>query len=594
MSATDSAPRGNRLFVKKSVEQVQRESAQHHLKRSLGKWNLLFLGIGCIIGAGIYVMTGNAAANFAGPAVVLSFVVAFFACVFAGLCYAELASTMPVAGSAYTYSYTTLGELFAWVMGWLLVLEYGVAASTVAAGWSGNVVSLLGNFGLVIPGEWTTSFVQAVQGEGGLTFVTGGGANLLGALGILAVTALLVVGISESANVNNIIVFIKVGVLLLFVGVGAMFIFNHQPQAVDNWTPFIPENEGGFKYGMPGIFRAASVIFFAYVGFEAVSTAAAEAKNPQKDIPFGILGSLIACTILYMMIALVLTGIVDFRELGVPAPIALAVDRMGTDWFSILIKVGAVAGLSSVMLILTYGQTRVFYAMARDGLLPQFFAKLHDKFRTPWIGTIVLGIIIAVAAAFLPIEILGDLVSLGTATAFGIVCLSVMYLRTSQAGLERPFRIPLGGGFVSQPVMVIVAAIVVFAFLGFFRFLLQSTWTNTGAIIAGVVLLTLLVMAVVKKGPKVWIGPVPVLGIFFALIMTGPLIEDIIVKATSGDPIPAILLGGYFSLGALIYIGYGYRNSRLGHGLPQIDDDGPGPSPQEALLHGVGDSNKPD
>ncbi|MGZ8370747.1 MAG: amino acid permease, partial [Caulobacteraceae bacterium] len=287
MSA-NKRPGGNRLFLKKSIEQVQYESSSHLLKRSLGKWNLLFLGIGCIIGAGIYVMTGNAAANFAGPAVVLSFVVAFFACVFAGLCYAELASTMPVAGSAYTYSYTTLGEMFAWVMGWLLVLEYGVAASTVAAGWSGNVVSLLANFGLAIPHEWTTSFVQAVQGPGGLSFITGGGANLLGSAGILAVTALLVLGISESASVNNVIVAIKVGVLLLFVGVGAMFIFDHQAAAIDNWTPLIPDNEGGFKYGLPGIFRAASVIFFAYVGFEAVSTAAAEAKNPQKDIPFGI------------------------------------------------------------------------------------------------------------------------------------------------------------------------------------------------------------------------------------------------------------------------------------------------------------------
>ena len=593
MSA-DTAPRGNRLFVKKSVEQVQRESAGSHLKRSLGKWNLLFLGIGCIIGAGIYVMTGNAAANFAGPAVILSFVVAFMACVFAGLCYAELASTMPVAGSAYTYSYTTLGELFAWVMGWLLVLEYGIAASTVAAGWSGNVVSLLANFHVVIPPEFTTSFVQAVQGPDGITFPVGGGANLLGAGGILAVTALLVLGISESASVNNVIVAIKVGVLLLFVGVGAMFIFNHQPDAIDHWTPFIPENEGGFKYGLPGIFRAASVIFFAYVGFEAVSTAAAEAKNPQKDIPFGILGSLIACTILYMMIALVLTGVVDYRELGVPAPIALAVDRMGTDWFSILIKVGAVAGLSSVMLILTYGQTRVFYAMARDGLLPKFFASLHPKFRTPWIGTIFLGIVIAVLAAFLPIDILGDLVSLGTATAFGIVCLSVMYLRTREKQLVRPFSIPLGGALVGQPVMVLVAALVVAGILGFFKFLLNSGWTNTGAIIAAVVLGAWLILTLVKKGPKVWIGPVPVFGIFFALVMTGPLVEDIIVKATKGDPLPAILLGGYLSLGALIYIFYGFWNSRLGKGLPQIDDDGPGPSPLEAQLHGVGDSNKPD
>ncbi len=589
----DAAPRGNRLFLKKSIEQVQRESNTHHLKRSLGKWNLLFLGIGCIIGAGIYVMTGNAAANFAGPAVILSFVVAFFACVFAGLCYAELASTMPVAGSAYTYSYTTLGELFAWIMGWLLVLEYGVAASTVAAGWSGNVVSLLGNFGMVIPPEWTTSFVRAVQGDGGLSFVTGGSANLLGAAGILAVTALLVVGISESASVNNVIVFIKVGVLLLFVGVGAMFIFEHQADAIDHWTPFIPENEGGFKYGMPGIFRAASVIFFAYVGFEAVSTAAAEARNPQKDIPFGILGSLIACTILYMLIALVLTGVVDYSELGVAAPIALAVDRMGTDWFSILIKVGAVAGLSSVMLILTYGQTRVFYAMARDGLLPRFFSTLHDRFRTPWIGTIVLGSIIAVAAAFLPIEILGDLVSLGTATAFGIVCLSVMYLRTREKQLERPFSIPGGGGMAPQYVMVIVATLVLAAFLAFFHFLLGSTWVSTGVLVVGAAMALWLVFSLFAK-TRVWIGPVPVLGIFFALIMTGPLVEDIIVKATSGDPIPAILLGSYLSVGAAIYIFYGFWNSRLGKGLSQIDDDGPGPSPMEAQAHGIGDSNAPD
>lgn len=588
MSVEGLRPPGNRLFIKKSIAQVQYESSAHLLKRTLGKWNLLFLGIGCIIGAGIYVMTGNAAANFAGPAVVLSFVVAFFACVFAGLCYAELASTMPVAGSAYTYSYTTLGELFAWIMGWLLVLEYGVAASTVAAGWSGNVVSLLANFGMVIPPEWTTSFVQAVQGDGGLSFVAGGGANILGACGILAVTALLVVGISESASVNNVIVAIKVGVLLLFVGFGAIFIFQHQVQAAANWTPFIPANEGGFKYGMPGIFRAASVIFFAYVGFEAVSTAAAEAKNPQKDIPFGILGSLLVCTILYMLIAGVLTGVVNFRELGVPAPIALAVDRMGVDWFSILIKVGAVAGLSSVMLILTYGQTRVFYAMARDGLLPQFFAKLHDKFRTPWVGTIVLGSIIATAAAFLPIEILGDLVSLGTATAFGIVCLSVMYLRTTNKELVRPFRIPGGGGLVPQFVMVIVAALVVGGMLGFFKFLLNSTWVGAGSIIAGVLLLAWLAFSLTRK-TKVWIGPVPVLGIFFALVMTGPLIEDIFVKAASGDPIPAILLSSYAAVGALIYIGYGYRNSRLGKGLGQIDGDGPGPGAMQAEVHGIGD-----
>ncbi len=525
MSA-DAAPRGNRLFLKKSIEQVQRESESHHLKRTLGAMNLVLLGIGCIIGAGIYVMTGNAAANFAGPAVILSFIIAFLACVFAGLCYAELASTMPVAGSAYTYSYTSLGEVFAWVMGWLLVLEYGVAAATVAAGWSGNVVSLLANFNIVIPPEFTTSFIQAKTGSDGLlTFVTSGGANVLGAAGILMVTLLLVVGISESASVNNVIVFIKVGVLLLFIGFGLGFI------NIANWQPFIPENEGGFKYGVPGIFRAASVIFFAYVGFEAVSTAAAEAKNPKRDVPIGILGSLIVCTIIYMLVAAVLTGVVPFRELGVAAPIALAVDKMGIPWFALLIKVGAVAGLSSVMLILTYGQTRIFYAMARDGLLPRFFATLHPKFRTPWVGTLILGSIIAVGAAMLPIEILGDLVSLGTATAFAIVCISVMYLRRARPDLERPFRAPWG--------MV-----------------------------------------------------TPILGIFFALLMTGPLLLDMYAKATSGDPIPAYLLGGYLSLGALIYIGYGFWNSRLGKGLPQIDDDqGAGPGAEQAIAHGLGDGH---
>lgn len=522
--SVETAPSGNKLFIRKSIDQVQRESHTQGLKRTLGAWNLVLLGIGCIIGAGIYVMTGNAAANFAGPAVVLSFVVAFFACVFAGLCYAELASTMPVAGSAYTYSYTTLGEVFAWVMGWLLVLEYGVAAATVAAGWSGNVVSLLKDFGVVIPLEMTDSFVRAVQlPQGGFTFESGGSANLLGALGILGITILLVIGISESATVNNVIVFIKVGVLLLFIGFGLAFI------NLDNWTPFIPPNEGGFTYGVPGIFRAASVIFFAYVGFEAVSTAAAEAKNPQRDVPIGVLGSLIVCTIIYMLVAAVLTGVVPFRELGVSAPIALAVDRMGMPWFSLLIKIGAVAGLTSVMLILTYGQSRIFFAMARDGLLPRFFATLHPRFRTPWIGTIVLGMIIALAASMLPIQILGDLVSLGTATAFSIVCISVIWLRRARPDLVRPFRAP--GGIAT-----------------------------------------------------------PILGIVFAMVMAVPLVLDIFTKAISGDPIPAILLAVYGLFGASIYAFYGRKHSRLGQGLPQIDaDQEAGTGPEQAIARGIED-----
>jgi APA family basic amino acid/polyamine antiporter len=575
-------PPGNRLLIKKSIDQVQREASTGHLKRTLGPINLVLLGIGCIIGAGIYVITGTAAANFAGPAVMLSFIIAGMACAFAGLCYAELASTMPVAGSAYTYSYTTLGEIFAWTMGWLLVLEYGVAAATVAAGWSGNVVSLLADFGVVLPTTLTTSYVNAVPAAvgSGFTFVTGAGFNIVAAIGILAVTALLVLGVSESAKVNNVIVFIKVGILLLFIGMGVAYV------NVENWQPLIPPNEGGFHYGIPGVFRAASVIFFAYVGFEAVSTAAAEAKNPARDIPIGILGSLVVCTIIYMATAAVLTGIVPFRELGVAAPIALAVDRMEMPWFSLLIKVGTIAGLTSVMLILTYGQSRIFYAIARDGLLPRVFSLLHKKFRTPWAGTLILGVGIAVLASMLPIGILGDLVSLGTACAFGIVSLSVMYLRTARSDLVRPFRVPLGGGLVSQPVAILIGTAMVFLGLGFFRYLLQSTWTDVGAIIVTVAAAVLLVLAILRKGPPVWMGFVPLAGVFFAFVMAGPLIEDVVVKAATGDPLPAWLLTGYFTLGAAIYVGYGYWNSRLAQGLQAIEDT-PGLSPLEAQRHGV-------
>jgi APA family basic amino acid/polyamine antiporter len=577
-------PPGNRLLITKSVDQVMREANSHALKRTLGPLNLVLLGIGCIIGAGIYVMTGNAAANYAGPAVMLSFVVAGFACAFAGLCYAELASTMPVAGSAYTYSYTTLGEVFAWVMGWLLVLEYGVAASTVAAGWSGSLVSLLANFGLQIPPEFTTSYITAVQGAHGLTFPMGGGVNLLGSLGILSVTALLVLGVSESANVNNVIVMIKVGVLLAFIAMGIFFVHP------TNWQPFIPANEGGFTYGLPGIFRAASVIFFAYVGFEAVSTAAAEAKNPKRDMPIGILGSLVVCTLIYMAVAAVLTGVVPFRQLNVAAPIALAVDVMGIAWFAVLIKVGAVAGLTSVMLILTYGQTRVFYAMARDGLLPRIFSVLHEKFRTPWVGTIILGCVIAVLAAVLPIQILGDLVSLGTATAFGIVCLSIMFLRTTRPELPRPFRVPLGGGLVSLPIMVGIAFAALMGMLAFFRFFLLSTWTNVGIFVVVGICALWLALVWKKRATKVWMGTAPVLGIVGAMIMVGPLIEDVFRKLLAGDPIPAILLGGYAVLGALIYIFYGIRHSRLAKG-EDISEDYAGTGPMAAELVGIRDDH---
>ncbi len=519
----------SRLFIKKSIDQIQQEAAAHVLKRSLGAVNLVFLGIGCIIGAGIYVITGNAAAQFAGPAVMISFVIAGLACAFAGLCYAELSSSMPVSGSAYTYSYATLGELFAWIMGWLLVLEYGVAASTVAVGFSGYVASFLRDLGLAVPAALSSPTVQSFAGpDGTLLFHATGSVNLVAAAGILMVTALLVVGISESARVNNVIVLIKGGVLLLFIGFGVFYI------KTANWTPFIPPNQGGSTYGWAGVFRAASAIFFAYVGFEAVSTASAEAKNPQRDVPIGILGSLLVCTVLYMAVAAVLTGVVPFRELGVPEPIAIAVDRMHLPWFAKLIKVGAITGLSSVMLILTYGQTRVFFSMARDGLLPPMFARLHPRFRTPWLGTLFLGALIAVAAAVLPITILNDLVSLGTAAAFAIVCLTVMYLRSTRPELERPFRVPGGGVWIG----------------------------------------------------RAWIGTVPVLGILSCFVLAGPLLVDIVQKAARGDAIPAVLLAVYAALGAVIYAVYGLKHSRLARGLDILDV---GPGPEQALAAGHGD-----
>ncbi|MGH7010169.1 MAG: amino acid permease, partial [Caulobacteraceae bacterium] len=510
----------------------------------------------------------------------LSFVIAGFACAFAGLCYAELASTMPVAGSAYTYAYATLGEVFAWVMGWLLVLEYGVAAATVAVGWSGYVTSFLADLHVAVPAAWSTSLVQSVTGPHGLVFHVGTSLNLIAAAGILAVTALLVFGVSESARVNNVIVFIKVGVLVLFVAVGVFYIHPH------NWTPFVPASRGGFTYGVKGIFRAASVIFFAYVGFEAVSTAAAEARNPQRDMPIGILGSLFICTIIYMSVAAVLTGVVPYRLLSVPEPIALAVDRMHQPIFAYLIKIGAIAGLSSVMLILTYGQSRIFYSMSRDGLLPAVLGRLHRRFRTPWIGTIILGSLIAILSVLLPITILGDLVSLGTACAFGIVCLATMYLRTAKPEIHRPFRVPLGGGLVQKQWVIGLIFVLLEAGMGFFYFVFTGTWAEAGAVIVAVVCALWLALSWGSRRVRWWIGASPILGIIGAVIMAEPLLQDITEKALRGDRIPATILGGYILLGAIIYLTYGLWNSRLAKGLP-VRDEGIPQGAMEAQVHGV-------
>lgn len=518
-----------RLLQKKSVGQIQAEAQSHTLKRTLGKWNLVSLGIGCIIGAGIFVMTGQAAADHAGPALMISFIFTGIACAFVGLCYAELASVLPISGSAYTYAYATLGELLAWVMGWLLVLEYGVAASTVAVGWSGYVNSFLIGFGVFLPPEFVNAMNEPISvSEAMRAFYEGHGYTIIEAVtgntkeyflgdattgkmvlgvfnapafvGIALVTALLTIGVSESAKVNNFIVFVKLAVVVLFIAIGLFYV------NVDNWTPFIPENTGPGHYGWDGVFRAASIIFFAYVGFEAVSTAAQEAKDPQKDMPFGIIGSLVVCTILYIGVSAVLTGIVPYKQLGVADPMAVAVDTIGLGWFAFLIKVGAIMGLSSVMMVLLYGQTRIFFVMSHDGLLPKLFSKVHSKFHTPHINTMVVGLIVALAAGFTPIRVLGDLVSLGTLLAFMIVCFSVLYLRKKQPDLVRPFRTP----FV--PVVPILG-ILTCGYLVYSIFFGRDT--------AGDVVLT-------DSGAHV-------------LELTGP----------------------YVLVGALIYVLYGYRNSRL-------------------------------
>ena len=425
----------SKFMVKKPVSTIQKESQSGELKRSLSAANLISLGIGCIIGTGIFVMTGQAAALYAGPAIIISFLLTGLCCAFCAMCYAELASMLPVSGSAYSYAYASLGELVAWVMGWLMLLEYGIAGSTVAVGWSGYLVSFLKDFGVIIPPEWAAATgmkVTLASGEVGKAIF-----NLPAFLGLMGVTTLLVAGVKESATVNNVIVVIKLTVIVLFIAFGFFYI---NPA---NWHPFVPENTGVFGHlGWSGVMKGAGYIFFAYVGFEAVSTAAQEAKNPQRDVPIGILGSLIICTILYILVSLVLTGIVKYDTLNVPDPIAVAVDAIHLPWLAFIVKIGAICGLSSVMLVLMYGQTRIFYTMAKDGLLPKVFSHIHTKYQTPWVNTILVGIISGVVAGMTPIDDLGNLVNLGTLLAFTIICFTVLYLRIKEPNLNRPFKVP--------------------------------------------------------------------------------------------------------------------------------------------------------
>jgi APA family basic amino acid/polyamine antiporter len=454
------------MLATKPLDALMQQAGEHvegGLRRVLGPINLVTLGIGAIIGAGIFVLTGTVAASFTGPAIVLSFILAGCGCVFAGLCYAEFASLIPIAGSAYTYAYATLGEIFAWIIGWDLVIEYAFGSAAVAAGWSGNLIVLFQSFGIEIPpqitappgmtlvyyqGIWSrlATIGPALQQAGidPLSLPHARGIIDLPAYLVIAlITAILVFGIKESANFNSTIVFIKVATVLTFIAVVAAYLLRHPSIATSNWHPFIPPNEGAFgQFGWSGVARGAGVIFFAYIGFDAVSTAAQEAKNPARDMPIGILGSLAICTVLYIGLGAMLTGVVNYRLLNTAAPVAVGIEATGVRWGSIVVMLGTFAGLTTTMLVMLLGQSRVFYSMARDGLLPAWAGKIHPRFRTPWISSIVTGFCVALFASLLPINVLGQLTSIGTLLAFVIVSAGVWILRVRRPDLPRPFKAP--------------------------------------------------------------------------------------------------------------------------------------------------------
>ncbi len=478
-----------------------KETGEHSLRRVLGPTNLITLGIGAIIGTGIFVITGTATAEHAGPSIILSFVFAAVGCVFAGLCYAEFASMIPVAGSAYTYGYATLGEIIAWIIGWDLVLEYAFGAATVASGWSGYLISLLGDFGIKLPpsiaGTHWDEFIYfhdhwepvrlivpklVKAGIDPTTLRHAHGAfNLLGFLAIIVTTLILVIGIKESANFNSLIVIVKVCVLIVFIVIGANYLLKHPDLMKTNWHPFIPPNAGSFgEFGVSGILRAAGIIFFAYIGFDAVSTAAQEAKNPEKDMPIGILGSLVVCTILYILVAGVLTGLVSYKFLAVRDPLAVGIDSTGVRWGSLLVKIGALMGLSSTIVVMLMGQSRVFFSMSKDGLLPKVFSAVHARFRTPWISSLTVGFFVAVLAASLPINVLDEMVSIGTLLAFVIVCAGVWVLRRRNPDLPRPFKAPW---VPVTPILGIVISFAMMASLAGLTWVRLAVWLVLGMLI---------------------------------------------------------------------------------------------------------------
>ena len=443
---------------------------EHRLHRALGPFHLIMIGIGCIIGAGIFVIAGTAAAMHAGPAVLISFGFAALACLFAGLCYAEFAAMIPVSGSAYTYAYATMGRFVAWFIGWNLVLEYGVSASTVAVGWTGYFVSLLNSVGIDFPASLSNAPL-AGAGPADLHW-TGAIINLPATILTLALTALLVVGMRASAQFNGAMVLIKTVIILLVILFGLPFVQS------DNLQPFIPPNEAPGRFGWSGILAASGMVFFAYIGFDAVSVAAQEAKNPQRDIPIGIIGSLGISAILYVLVALVIVGVTDYRMLDVPNPVSFAVEQVpALSWLVLPINLGALVGLASVVFVSLYGQSRIFYCMARDGFLWPLFGEVHPKFRTPHRGTIVTGIIAAVLAALFPLDVLADLVSIGTLLAFVVVCIGIMMLRVSAPNAPRPFRTPFV--WLTAPLGVITCTALMLS-LSSATWIRLALWTALG------------------------------------------------------------------------------------------------------------------
>ncbi|HWZ98854.1 MAG TPA: amino acid permease [Candidatus Dormibacteraeota bacterium] len=491
---------GNPLFATKPLDVLMKEAGdtgEHSLKRALGPINLVTLGIGAVIGAGIFVLTGSAAALYAGPAIILSYVLAGTACVFAGLCYAEFASMIPIAGSAYTYGYSTLGEIVAWIIGWDLILEYAFGAATVASGWSSTLVAFLQDYGISLPpqicdvpgadwalvdGRWgpAGSFgISAAQ----LALVPHATArfNLIAFLAIMAVTTILIIGIKESANFNTGIVFVKLAAVLTFIAVALPFVLKHPAIAHDNWKVFLPTNTGSFgSFGWSGVARGASVVFFAYIGFDAVSTAAQEAKNPQKDMPIGILGSLVVCTFLYIIVSGLLTATVHYSRLNIGAPVSLAIRETGVRWGSYVVNAGALAGLSTVMLVMLLGQSRVFYSMAHDGLLWKWAGDIHPRFRTPWKSTAITGFGAALFGSLVPIGSLGQMVSIGTLLAFVIVCAAVMILRKRRPDLPRPFKTPM---VPLVPILGIVVSLGLMASLNGVTWVRLVVWLVIGMVI---------------------------------------------------------------------------------------------------------------